>query len=164
MKAHSILPAMSSRKTGRGSSPPCADGHLDPIKALVLDTSANEFCRAVGLSALALLAAWAEVPREPIVDCFLWLAREGLEREPSQVWNGLAADSADIEALVVFPELRRRTTRGSSSRNACSDPSWTRRKRHRLAVCSTRAESDIHPLTMSSAQRRGGHPSRNSTL
>jgi len=25
----------------------------------------------------------------------------------SQVWNSLAADSADIEALVLFPELRR---------------------------------------------------------
>ena len=31
----------------------------------------------------------------------------GLERQPSQVWNSLAADSADIEALAVFPELRR---------------------------------------------------------
>jgi hypothetical protein len=38
---------------------------------------------------------------------FLWLAHEGLEREHSQVWNDLAATSANIEALPVFPELRR---------------------------------------------------------
>ena len=47
------------------------------------------------------------MPRESIVEWFLWLAHEGLEREPSQVWNSLAADSADIEALLLFPELRR---------------------------------------------------------
>jgi hypothetical protein len=73
---------------------------------LVVDRSANEYGRSAGVTALALLAAWAEVPRESILNIFLWLAREGLEREPSQVWNSLAADSADIEALVLFPELR----------------------------------------------------------
>ena len=83
------------------------DGDLEPIKALVVDRSANEYGRAMGVTALALLAAWLEVPREPIVALFLWLAREGLEREPSQVWNNLAADSADIEGLPLFPELRR---------------------------------------------------------
>jgi hypothetical protein len=59
------------------------------------------------VSALALLAAWAEIPREPVIEYFLWLAQEGLEREPSQVWDSLVAESADIEALVVFPVLRR---------------------------------------------------------
>jgi len=83
------------------------DGDLEPIKALVLDRGANEYARDAGLKALALLAAWLEVPREPVVSFFLWLAREGLEREPSHVWNGLAANSADIEALPLFPELRR---------------------------------------------------------
>jgi hypothetical protein len=29
-----------------------------------------------------------------------------LEREPSYVWSALATQSADIEALAVFPELR----------------------------------------------------------
>ena len=62
---------------------------------------------SAGVTALALLAAWVEVPREPIVDWFLWLAREGLEREPGPVWDSLAVESADIEALVLFPELRR---------------------------------------------------------
>jgi uncharacterized protein DUF1186 len=82
------------------------DGDLEPIKALVVDRRANEYGRSAGVTALALLAAWAEVPHESIVTTFLWLARGGLEREPSQVWNSLAADSADIEALVLCPELR----------------------------------------------------------
>ena len=83
------------------------DGDLEPIKDLVVDRRANEYGRSAGVTALALLAAWGEVPRESIVAWFLWLAQEGLEREPSQVWNSLAAESADIEALPLFPELRR---------------------------------------------------------
>jgi len=55
------------------------------------------------------------MPRESIVTSFLWLAREGLEREPSHVWNSLAAESADIEAVPLFPELLRRLTPTSKS-------------------------------------------------
>ena len=47
------------------------------------------------------------MPREEIVSHFLWMAREGLEREASQVWNSLAGSSAEIEAIEVFPDLRR---------------------------------------------------------
>jgi hypothetical protein len=83
------------------------DGDLEPIKRLVLNRGADEFSRGVAVAALALLAVWAEVPRDIIVDDFGWLAREGLEREPSYVWSALAAESADIEALAVFPDLHR---------------------------------------------------------
>ncbi len=83
------------------------DGDLEPIKRLIVDRSANEYGRGSGVTALALLAAWAEVPHESVVAAFLWLAREGLERMPGEAWNSLAAESADIEALPVFPELRR---------------------------------------------------------
>jgi hypothetical protein len=83
------------------------DRDLEPIKRLVLNRDADEFSRGVAVAALALLTVWAEVPRDDIVDYFAWLVREGLEREPSYVWSALATESADIEALAVFPELRR---------------------------------------------------------
>ena len=83
------------------------DGDLTPIKGLILNRDADQYGWGAGVSALALLAAWAEIPREPVVEYFLWLAEQGLEREPSQVWDSLVAESADIEALVVFPALRR---------------------------------------------------------
>jgi hypothetical protein len=83
------------------------DGDLEPIKGLILNPLADEYGRSAGVTALALLAAWAEVPRQPIVDYFVWLAREALEREPSAAWDSLASAAADIEALEVFPELRR---------------------------------------------------------
>lgn len=47
------------------------------------------------------------MPRESVIADFLWLALVGLEREPGQVWNSLAADSADLEAVGLFPERRR---------------------------------------------------------
>ncbi len=83
------------------------DGDVAPIQALILNRDADEYGRAGGVTALALLAAWAEVPLQPIVEYFQWLACKGLEREPGAVWDSLAADSADIEAVAVFPELRR---------------------------------------------------------
>ena len=83
------------------------DGNLEPIKVLIGNRQADQYGRSAGVTALALLAAWAEVPRSRVVDCFLWLVREGLEREASAVWDSLAADCADIEALELFSELRR---------------------------------------------------------
>jgi len=80
---------------------------LGPIKALILNREANEYCRSQAVLALALLAARGDTPRQPVVDFFLWLAREGLERECSHVWDSLASASADIEATPAFPELRR---------------------------------------------------------
>jgi len=83
------------------------DGDLTILEALVLDRQANEYGRGAAVGALSHLAAWAEVPRESVVEHFLWLAREGLEREPGHVWDCLAVACADVEALAVFPELRR---------------------------------------------------------
>jgi hypothetical protein len=96
------------------------DGDLAPIKTLILNREADQFGRGNGVSALALLAAWAEVPREPIIEYFFWLAREGLEREPGQVWDSLASEAADIEAFAVFPELRR------AYRDGLVDPQFMR--------------------------------------
>lgn len=83
------------------------DGNLEPIKQLVVNREAEEFCRGQALEALALLANWGEVPREAIEDYFLWLAREGLKRECNHVWTCLCSACLDLEALGVFPELRR---------------------------------------------------------
>ena len=110
----SLADATSTRLSGDVSTQDGArilaavcDGDLEPIKRLVLNRDADEFSRSVAVAALALLAVWAEVPRHTILDYFAWLAREGLERQTSYVWGALAAESADIEALAVFPDLRR---------------------------------------------------------
>jgi hypothetical protein len=101
-----IAGSVVTQDAGRILAAVC-DGDLEPIKTLIVNRSANEYGRGAGVTALALLAAWAEVPRDSVISCFLWLAREGLERERNHVWGSLAAESADIEALPLFPELRR---------------------------------------------------------
>jgi Protein of unknown function (DUF1186)/SEC-C motif len=89
----------------------CA-GNPEPIKGLILNRDANEFCRAQAVVAIATLAAWRELTHKDVTEYFLWLAHEGLEREHGQVWNELAATCADLEALPVFPELRRAYSEG----------------------------------------------------
>ena len=88
------------------------DGHLEPITALVVDRNANEYGRGEGVTALTLLAAWAEVPRESIVTILLWLAREGLEREPSQAWNSLAATARTSKPCRCSPSCAGRIDDG----------------------------------------------------
>jgi len=77
-----------------------------PIKRLIEDRAANEFCRCQAIEALATLAAWNERSAAEVADYFGWLVREGLEREPSAVWDSLACSSADIEALTVLEQLQ----------------------------------------------------------
>jgi hypothetical protein len=88
------------------------DGDVEPIKTLVLNRRADPWGRAAGVSALGLLAAWAELPREPVVEFFGWLMREGLEPDDEPVRSHLAAECADIEALPVFPDIRRAYAQG----------------------------------------------------
>lgn len=83
------------------------DGELEPIKQLILNRDADEYCRGVALEAFALLGAWAEIPQTTVSDYVIWLAEEGLEREPSFVWSNLAVVGADFEILPAFPALRR---------------------------------------------------------
>ena len=90
-----IAGSVVTQDAGRILAAVC-DGDLEPIKTLIVNRSANEYGRGAGVTALALLAAWAEVPRDSVISCFLWLAREGLERERNHVWGNLAAESADI--------------------------------------------------------------------
>ncbi|WP_157899924.1 DUF1186 domain-containing protein [Luteitalea pratensis] len=81
-------------------------GDRGPLQRLVESPTADEYARAAGLNALALLVAWEEAPRDAVVSYFVRLATEGLERTPGQTWNSLAVECAEIEALEVFPALR----------------------------------------------------------
>jgi len=81
------------------------DGNLDPIMSLIVNRQADEWGRGAGVTAIALLAAWGEVPRGKVIDRLRWLVREGLEREPSAVWDSVAADSVDIEAVELLSDV-----------------------------------------------------------
>jgi hypothetical protein len=57
------------------------------IKELILDREVDEYGRRAGLTALAFLAEWADVPGRQVIDCFLWLAHEG-RNEPCPCGSG----------------------------------------------------------------------------
>jgi hypothetical protein len=82
-------------------------GQTDSIKALIVNREAAGYCRGEAVQALACLAAWGELPHDECEAYFLWLARDGLERERNHAWCNLAAACVEIEALSVFPDLRR---------------------------------------------------------
>ncbi len=87
-------------------------GDREPLKALVCNRQANGQCRGQALLALAVLVAWGERPREELEADLLWLAREGLERQPGPVWSDWAAACVNLEFLSLFPELRRAQAEG----------------------------------------------------
>ena len=89
----------------------CA-GDLEPIKQLIQNPEANEFCRWAALDSLAVLAAWGERPMLEIMEYFRWLAREGLERQENCVWSALCSACADLELIPVFDDVRRAYNQG----------------------------------------------------
>src|ERR1035437_9626838 len=104
------------------------DGNLEPIKQLILNREADEFCRGSAVDALAVLAAWGERTTEEVTDYFCWLASEGLEREFSHVWSCLASACMDIEAIPAFAELRRAYDEGLIDPDASGRRNWTKWK------------------------------------
>ena len=89
------------------------DGDLEPIKRLVLNRAADEFSRGVAIAALALLAAWAEVPRDAVVDYFAWLAREGLERQRTCPRRGQRGSRSPRSLSRSSPRVRRSADRSA---------------------------------------------------
>ena len=87
-------------------------GDVEPIKQLILNQEASEYCRAQAIEALAVLVAWNERSQAEVADYFGWLARQGLEGKPSHVWDILAGLCVDIEAISVFDDLRRAGEQG----------------------------------------------------
>jgi hypothetical protein len=104
--AHELTGDIVTEAGGRILASVC-DGDIEPIIDLICNREADEYGRMEGCTALALLAAWAELPRDLIIERLQWLATDGLEREPSGAWDGLALACVEIEATTVFPELRR---------------------------------------------------------
>jgi len=87
-------------------------GSLDPIKELILNPDAHPAGRGQGLTALAVLTLWNEVPRGDAEAYLLWLAREALPRRTAAIWSDLAAICVSAEFRGAFPELRRAIQEG----------------------------------------------------
>ncbi|MBN1485179.1 MAG: DUF1186 domain-containing protein [Chloroflexia bacterium] len=81
-------------------------GDPGPIKTLVENRQANEYVRSAALEALLVLVAQGEQSREEVVGYYQHLLQGGLEREPSQGWNGLVCCCCDLHPEEVAADLR----------------------------------------------------------
>jgi hypothetical protein len=82
------------------------DGDPAPLKALVVDTQANEFARAAALDTFSILEATGQIPRAEVVDYFGRLLRGEMPPEPSYAWAALVSAVADLPAPELLPEIR----------------------------------------------------------
>ena len=96
-----------------------------------------------------MLTSTVEVPASPL-----------FEREPGQVWDSLAADCADIEAMELLPELRRAFDEGLIDPQFMSGPRSIRWKPHGLARGFGVRDSATRRSMTSSRRPRGGIAAR----
>ena len=89
------------------------DGDLEPIKRLVLNRDADEFSRGVAVAALALLAVWAEVPKDTIINYFGWHAK-GWSVDRTTCGARLPQRARTSKPSMSFPIFVEHTTRDSS--------------------------------------------------
>lgn len=81
-------------------------GDVGPIKQFIQDPKVNEMCRAQGIQALAILAAWGEYSRQDLEEYATFLVRGGLERRASPSWDMVGLLILNTEALALFPDIR----------------------------------------------------------
>jgi len=82
-------------------------GDLNLMKKLVENEDANEYVRDAALRGMLTLVALGEKSRDDIMAYYQSLFRGKLEREPSQVWNGLAVCSSDLYPEEVLEDIKR---------------------------------------------------------
>jgi hypothetical protein len=82
------------------------NGRLDPIKALILDSTAYEYVRGAAIDALAYGVVRGMAPREEVVE-FLSTLFTGTEAdEDSDFWGDVACTLSDLHPEEAMPILR----------------------------------------------------------
>lgn len=92
----------------------CGDDTL--IKTLIENPQANEYVRGAGMMSLVDLVAVGELTRDSVMQYFMSLYREKLEREPSFVWDCLASCCRDLYPQEVYEDIKQ------SFREGLADP------------------------------------------
>jgi hypothetical protein len=82
-------------------------GDTGPMKRLIEDKSVNEFVRSAALGGLVTLVASGELSRDEVIEYFLRLYKEKLERNPHDfIWDNLVARSCDLYPEELLDEVQ----------------------------------------------------------
>jgi hypothetical protein len=80
-------------------------GDIAPIQSLIEDRAAYDFARGEGIVALHTLYVHGYLERHTLIEYLRALFEHRLEREPSEVWNTLAATAAELRARELLPHI-----------------------------------------------------------
>lgn len=82
------------------------DGDTKPIKAVIEDSSIDEYVRGSAIRSLSFLVHEGVIEREEVIAYFTELFRTGLERKPLHVWDELACEAVDLYAKSLADDIR----------------------------------------------------------
>jgi hypothetical protein len=82
------------------------DGDTKPIKAVIENSSIDEYVRGSAIRSLSFLVHEGVIEREEVIAYFTELFRTGLERKPSHVWDELACEAVDLYAKSLADDIR----------------------------------------------------------
>jgi len=82
-------------------------GATSVMEALVENEDINEYVRNAALRGMLTLVACGAIPREDLIAYCQSLFHGKLAREPSHIWNGLAAVSTDLYPDELFEDLKK---------------------------------------------------------
>jgi hypothetical protein len=88
------------------------DGDIKPIKAVIENSSINEYVRGSAIRSLSVLVHEGIIERDEVIAYFTELFRTRLEREPSHVWDELASEAVDLYAETLADDIRRAYEKG----------------------------------------------------
>ena len=83
----------------------CGDDRL--IKTLIENPEVNEWVRGSGVRSLVILVLTGELTRDAVIEYFRSLFKGRLLREPSNVWDSLAACSMDLYPEELYEDVAR---------------------------------------------------------
>ena len=134
-----------------------AGGDIQPIQDLVENRQRDPFVRAAALEALLCLVAWNELDASFLADYLAELARRGLERQPSHVWNYLVEAATQCCPAALWPALARAYDEGLVSEFYIGRQEAEEQLRSPLEprLVALRQNPGLQPIT-SAAEEMGG--------
>ncbi|MCP5470369.1 MAG: DUF1186 domain-containing protein [Chlamydiales bacterium] len=82
-------------------------GDMEPLKLLIENPSVNEYVRAACLNALVTLVGCGIKSRLEVMTYFLSLFENGLEKQPSFVWESLVSSCCDLYPEEAYPHIQK---------------------------------------------------------
>lgn len=103
---HAILGDVLTEDLSRILASVCKE-NIAPLQNLIEDPKINEYVRASSQTSLVTLVGCGLLSRNGVISYFKTLFRDGLEKNPSFVWDNLVACSCDLYPDELYEDILR---------------------------------------------------------